>query len=65
MPESGTQEANEGDLQMKLQGNPEVDKGRNVMLLEFADVCIKNKLFKKESNLKIIQKPLNLKGKED
>ena len=50
---------------MKLQGNPEVDKGRNVMLLEFADVCIKNKLFKKESNLKIIQKLLNHKGKED
>ena len=52
-------------LQMKLHGNPEVLKERYVTFLEFAEICFRKNFFKRESNLKIVQKALAVKKKED
>ena len=73
MPETGTQGRHSKEemeeafskLQKKLQGNPEVVMGRYVTFLEFADICVQKKIFKKDSNLKIVQKAMNVKRKDD
>ena len=69
MPKTGTQGSHTREemeeafakLHKKLQGNPEVVTDRYVTFLEFAELCFKKKIFKKESNLKIVQKAINLK----
>ena len=73
LPTSGTQGEHTKEekddafakLQGKLHGNPEVLKERYVTFLEFAEICFRKDIFKKESNLKIVQKALAVKKKED